>query len=115
MSTVDIRRVLTPDAAHQEADLLRRDLVDRPRIGERSQIDDGNAVAEREDLVEILRDDQYRRARFGEIDQRLIDRRAGPGVDAPGRLADDEHAGRLEDFPADDEFLQIATREAACL
>src|SRR5438445_8943777 len=113
MSTNFVPRGWMPHAAHQEADLLRSDLMDRPRIGERALIDDGDAVAEREDLVEILRYDQNRRASLGKVDERLIDRRAGARVDTPGRLADDKHARRLEDLAADDEFLQIAAREAA--
>src|SRR6266852_1696380 len=115
MSTNFVSLGRTSHATHQEANLLWSDLMDRPRIGEQALIDDGDAVAEREDLVEILRDDENRRARLGEVNERLIDRRAGARVDPPGRLADDEHAGRLEDLAADDEFLQVAAREAARL
>ena len=50
--------------------------------------------------------------RRGEIDQRLANDRGGAGIDAPGRLADDENAGLAQDFAADDEFLQIAAGEA---
>ena len=36
----------------------------------------------------------------------------GAGIDAPGRLADDQHAGLAQDFAADDEFLQVAAGQA---
>src|ERR1700730_7986849 len=102
-------------AAHQDAELLGRDLADRPRRRQGSLGNDGDAVAEREDLVEVLGDDQDGGARFGKVDQRLVDRGTRARVDAPGRLADDEHAGGLKNLPADDEFLQIAARETARL
>ncbi len=88
--------------------------MDRARLEKRALIDHGDAVAEREDLVEILRDDQHGGAGFGEIKQRLIDCRGRPRVHSPGRLADDQYARRLEDLTTDDEFLQVAAREAAC-
>ena len=50
--------------------------------------------------------------RRGEIDQRLPDGRRRAGIDAPGRLADDQHAGLAQDFAADDEFLQVAAGQA---
>ena len=40
--------------AHQQADLLGDDIVYGARGGERAQMDDGDAVAKREDLVEVL-------------------------------------------------------------
>ena len=48
----------------------------------------------------------------GEIDQRLVDRRRGAGIDAPGRLRDHQHAGLAQDLAADDELLQVAAGEA---
>ena len=42
-----------------------------------------------------------------------MDEGGGAGIDAPGRLARDQHARRLHDFAADDEFLQIAAGQAA--
>ena len=44
--------------------------------------------------------------------QRLADDGGGAGIDAPGRLADHQHAGLAQDFAADDEFLQVAAGEA---
>src|SRR5262249_26607404 len=65
-------------------------------------------VGDLEDLVEILADHQNSRSRFGEIDQGLPDGGRGTGVDAPGRLTNNQHARLAVEFPADDEFLQIA-------
>ena len=70
-------------------------------------------VAKREQLVEVLRDDHDRRAARGEIDDRLMDGGRRAGVDPPGRLADDERLGILQDLAAHDELLQVAARERA--
>ena len=53
--------------------------------------------------------------RAGEVDQRLADGGGGAGIDAPGRLADDEDAGLAVDLAADDELLQVAAGERAGL
>ena len=71
-----------------------------------------DAVGDFGELVEILADDQHGGAAAGEIDQRLADDRGRAGIDAPGRLADDEDARLAQDFAADHEFLQIAAGEA---
>ena len=34
------------------------------------------------------------------------------GIDAPGRLADDQHGRLAQDLAADDEFLQVAAGKA---
>ena len=80
--------------------------------GQPALVDHRHAIGQREQLVEVLRDDQNRGTLCREVEQRLMDRRGGAGIDAPGRLRDDQDAGRLQDLPADDEFLQIAAREA---
>ena len=66
-----------------------------------------------EQLVEVLRDDHDRRAARGEIDDRLMDGGRRAGVDPPGRLADDQRLGALQDLAAHDEFLQVSARERA--
>ena len=50
-----------------------------------------------------------------EIDQRLPDEARRAGVDAPGRLVDDEERRAADDLAADHEFLQVAARELARL
>jgi hypothetical protein len=63
-------------------------------------------------FVEILRDHHHRRPR--RRGRRVLpDRGGGAGIDAPGRLGDDEHGRLLSDLAADDEFLQVAARERA--
>ena len=49
--------------------------------------------------------------RAGEVDQRLVDRRRGAGVDPPGRLRHDQHLRHLQHLAAHDELLQVAARE----
>ena len=49
----------------------------------------------------------------GEVEDRLADRGGGRGIDAPGRLVDDEDLRALQDLAADDEFLQVAARQRA--
>ena len=48
-------------------------------------------VADLEQLVEFLGDDQHGRARVAQVDQRLADLRGRADVDAPGRLRDHQH------------------------
>ena len=69
------------------------------------------AVGNLEHLVEVLADHQHRRAAARQFDQRLADAGGSAGVDAPGRLVDDQHAGLAVELAADDEFLQIAARQ----
>ena len=78
-----------------------------------ADIDDSEAVGERQQLVEVLGDHERRRPRAGEVEQRLVDRGRRPGVDAPGRLGDHQHARVLQDLAADDELLQVAAGQAA--
>ena len=75
-------------AAHHQADLLDRRLGDRDRRRQSAAGDHRDAVADEEDLVEVLRDDHHRRAVLGHFGQRAMDRRRRAGVDAPGRLID---------------------------
>ena len=50
--------------------------------------------------------------RGGEIEQGLPDHGGRTRIDAPGRLAHDQHGRVAQDFAADDELLQIAAGEA---
>src|SRR5579863_3895122 len=99
-------------AAHQKPDTLegqRRRGVSRRQATVR---DDGNAVGNLHDLVEILADHDDRRARGREIDKGLANSHGGADVDAPTRLIDDENARPCENLATDDEFLQITARKA---
>ena len=72
----------------------------------------GGTVSNLEKLIEILTHDQNSRAAAGEIDQGLANGRRRAGIDAPRRLAHHQDAGLAQDFAANDEFLQIAARQA---
>ena len=60
-------------AAHQQADLLERRLGARQRLRQLAIVHDGDRVGDLEQLVEILADDQHRRAAARQFDQRLPD------------------------------------------
>src|SRR5205085_991652 len=81
-------------ACHQEPDLLGRHLTGGISFRELAARNDGDAVGDLEDLVEILADHQDCRSAAGKIDQRLADSRRGTGIDAPGRLVDDQNRRR---------------------
>src|SRR4051812_32625555 len=85
---------------HQQADPLARDAVGVMRCGQAPLRDHGDAVRNLEDLVEVLADDQHRRPCLRQVYQGLPDGDRGPGVDAPGRLADDQDAGFAIELPA---------------
>src|SRR5687767_2134716 len=73
-------RMSAPAQAHHgEADLVPGPLHGRPRRAELAGVDHGDAVADLEQLVEVLADDEDGRALLGEIDESLADqpRRAG--------------------------------------
>src|SRR5262245_16289301 len=76
---------------HQEPDLLGGELRRGIGLRQLAARDDRDAVGDLEDLVEILADDENGGAGARQIDQRLADGGGGPGIDAPGRLVDDEH------------------------
>ena len=56
-------------SAHHQADLLDGDLADRPRRRQPAAGDDRDAIADREDLVEILGDHHHGGAGGGKIEQ----------------------------------------------
>src|SRR5262245_47479010 len=95
-------------AAHQQAERLAVGLCRVERRRQPPRKHHRNAVGDLDELVEILADDQHRRATRSEIDQRLADGGGGTAVDAPGRLAHHQHARLAQDFAADHEFLQVA-------
>ena len=103
---------LAVDAAHQQADLLDRDRRRSARFGDSrpslitASVSQSASSSSRSWLMTTIAE-----PRGGEVDQRLVDRRGGAGVDAPGRLRDDQHLGLLQDLAAHDELLQVAARE----
>ncbi len=100
-------------AAHQQSDFLHRGVGGIDRLGQRSDIQDREAVAQGQQLVQVLGDHDDGGAVLGEVEQGLVDGGRRSGIDAPGRLGDHQHFGRLEDLAADDVFLEIAAGQAA--
>src|SRR5262245_49858573 len=96
---------------HQEAYLLGGHFGGWIGFRQLAAGDDGDAVSDLEDLIEVLTDHQYRRAGSGKIDKRLANRRRSTGIDSPGRLVDDKHRGLAVELAANYEFLEIAARE----
>ena len=70
------------------------------------------AVADLEQLVELLADHQHRAAGVAQRQQLAADLRRGADVHAPGRLRDDQQLRVGVDLAADDELLQVAARQA---
>src|SRR3954466_10887796 len=108
-------RALAGDAHHLEPDLVARPRCRRPRRPELAAADPRDAVGDLAPLVEIPADDDDPGALDRKIDQRLPDEPRRAGIDAPGRLIDDEDGRAADDLAADDEFLQVAARELAGL
>src|SRR5271169_6282275 len=92
-------------APHQKAEPFARRFGRTERRRQPAMEHDGDAVGNLGKLVEILADHQHRRPTGGEIDQSLADGGRRAGIDTPGWLTRDQHAGLAEDFPADYEFL----------
>src|SRR5262249_31326503 len=77
--------------------------------------DDGDAIADLEELVQLLRDHEDCAAAVAEVDDRLADKRCRANVDTPRRLRDDQHLRVLHDLATDDELLEGAAGEPARL
>ena len=73
--------------------------------------DDGDAVGDLKDFIEVLGDHQHRRAAPRQVDERLADEGGCACIDAPGGLVDDEDFGFAVEFAPHDEFLQVAARQ----
>src|SRR4051812_35396415 len=88
-SMARLRRA-APEAAHPLADLLDGRLGTGNARRDAAARDDEQAVADLEQLVELLADDEHRAAGVAQRQQLATDLRRGADVDAPGRLRDDE-------------------------
>src|SRR5580700_10945691 len=110
MTALAARFGMARHARHQQADLLTRRAARGQRLREFAGVDDGDAVADFKQLVEVLADDQHRGAARAKIEQGLADRRGRQRVYPPGRLIDDEQRWLAQDFAPDHELLQIAAR-----
>src|SRR5579862_174559 len=99
-------------SAHQQSKLFARNLCGCDWRRQATVEHNSDAVRDFFKFVEILADDQHRRAAPGKIDQGLADDRSRAGIDAPGRLADDKNPRLAKYLATNDEFLQVAAREA---
>src|SRR4051794_26793228 len=79
-----------PEPAHPLADHLDGCVGRRHARRDAALRDDDEPVADLEQLVELLADDQQRAALVAQRQQLAADLRGGADVDAPGRLRDDQ-------------------------
>ncbi len=70
--------------------------------------DHHQAVADLEQLVQLLGDHQDRRAGVAQVEQGPADERGRADVHAPGGLGQHQQLGLLHDLAAHDELLQVA-------
>jgi hypothetical protein len=101
-----------PKPAHPHADFLDVRFGGALRLRQAAVGDDGDPIADLEQLLEILRYHEDRRAGVTQINERLTNRNRGTHIDAPGRLGHDQHLRLLHHLAPDDEFLQVAARQA---
>ena len=104
---------VVPQARHPFADHARSSRLRGRHAGRHAALrDHDQPVADLEQLVELLADDQQRAARVAQLEQLAADQRRRADVDAPGRLADDQQLRVGVDLAPDDELLQVAARQA---
>ena len=77
-------------AGHREADLRERPLRRRARFAEPAALHHGDAVGQREDLVQVFADEQQRGALRAGIEELLMHVRDRADIEAPGRLVGDD-------------------------
>src|SRR5690242_18657749 len=92
-SSLSMARLCAPEAAHPLADPLDRRVARRDARRDAAARDDEQPIADLEQLVELLADDEHRAAGVAQREQLAADLRRGAHVDAPGRLRDDEKLG----------------------
>ena len=85
------------------------------QLGQRALVHDEDPVVERQDLVQVLADQQHGGAALGRLEQErvhLLDRR---DVEAARRRPRDEHARARAELARDHDLLQVAAREVVRL
>ena len=109
-----LKRPAPPCAAaeHLEADLLfgrgARVLADDPAL-----VDDEDPVGERQDLVQLERDEQDRATLVALLDEPPVEVLDRAHVEAARRLRRHEHARVARDLARGDDLLLVAARERA--
>src|SRR5215217_8075584 len=102
-----------PFARHGKTDGVAVEGGARHGGGKPSPGDHRDAVGNFSELVEFFGNDEDCAAPGPQVEQGLANGDGGADIDTPCRLGDDQHAGILQDFPADDELLQVAARKAS--
>ncbi len=98
---------------HQRADRFDGGVGDGDRRRQPAAGDHDQPIADLEQLVQFLGDDQQAGAGIAQTDQRLSDPRRRADVHSPGRLGGHQQLRAAGQLASDDEFLQVAARQAA--
>src|SRR5438105_14233569 len=104
--------LLQAASAHQQAKLFAAGFAGGERLRKSAMKHHGDPVGDFGELVEVLAGDEHGGACGREIKHCLADDGGCARINAPGRLADNEHGGISKNLAADDELLQIAARQA---
>src|SRR5438105_5496245 len=99
-------------SAHQQAKLFAAGFAGGERLRKSAMKHHRDPVGDFGELVEVLAGDEHGGACGREIKHCLADDGGCARINAPGRLADNEHGGISKNLAADDELLQIAARQA---
>src|SRR6266511_2215598 len=108
-----MRRLTGCDAmpGHHEAKLLDRDMAALDGRRYPAAIDDGDPIGKRQDLIEIIGDEEHRRADIAGVDQALMDIGDRTDIEPARRLAGKDEARREAERAPEDELLHIAAGE----
>src|SRR5581483_2994582 len=105
------RGFVLPAAKHLEPDLVFRHLAGV--LGDDSAlVQDEDPVGERQDLVELERDEKDRAPFVAFRDQAPMEKLDGADVEAASRLRRDQNLRVARDLPRRDDLLLIAARKA---
>src|SRR5262249_38749014 len=96
-------------AGHREAELFlgrgRRELADDP-----ARVDHEDAVGEREDLLELERDEEHGTTGVALLDEPAVNELDRADIEAARRLCGDEHPRLAVDLAREDDLLLVAAR-----
>src|SRR4051794_11729794 len=103
---------LSPAAGHREAELFlgrrRRELADDPAL-----VDDEDSVREREDLLELERDEEDGSAGVALLHEAAVDELDRAHVQTARRLGGDQHLRVAVDLAGENDLLLVAARQGA--
>ena len=102
-----------PLSGHHQAD--RAPVLGSHLADDLALIDDGDTIAERKELVQLLRDEQDRGARLALFEQQPLHALNGADVQPARRLDGDEEAWARGNLACQDQALKIANRNKKVL